>query len=348
MKKRISVLLAATLTAGLALSACGAPPSSAANAPQETATTEQIPVEPTATPAAATALAEDLQARAVEIQHDPDNYTDILRDVPYLDDDLDYHQVDLYGTTSEEVMPVVIEVHGGGFIGGNRENNAAHCIFFAERNYKVVATDYPRIPRDGNFIDAIQDLFVSYQWVADHADDYGFDMSNVILSGDSAGGYYVLLTCAIWNSPELQEYFGVTVPDFQFNGFVTTCPLADIRSMQADLELESGPNAHTAQTIGADLLLNEDLMSHLDFMQSVDPQAFSNIYMLTTPGDDVTGETVQTFDSYLTENGVPHTTISYEGVENELSHTFNISHPEYSESLVANQDMVDYCNSLLE
>lgn len=347
MKKRISILLVAALTTILALSACGTVPSSS-DASQKTATTEQILVDPTATPATTANHAADLLARAAEIQHDPDNYTDILRDVPYLDDDLDYHRVDLYGTSSQEAMPVVIEVHGGGFIGGNRENNTDHCIFFAERGYKVIATDYPRIPRDGNFIDAIQDLFVSYQWMADHADEYGFDVSNVILSGDSAGGYYVLLTCAIWNSPELQEYFGVTVPDFQFNGFVTTCPLADIRSMQADLELESGPNAHTAQTIGADLLMNEELMSHLDLMQSVDPQAFANIYMLTTPGDDVTGKTVQTFDSYLTENGVPHTTVSYEGVENELAHTFNISHPEYPESLVANQDMVTYCNSLLQ
>lgn len=347
MKKRIPVLLAAAFTASLALSACGAAPSSAAGASQETAA-EQVLSEPTATPAATADPAAELLARAAEIQHDPDNYTDILRDVPYLDDGIDYHQVDLYGTSSEEVMPLVIEVHGGGFIGGSRENNTAHSVFFAERGYKVVATDYPRIPRDGDFADAIRDLFASYQWVADHADEYGFDMSNVILSGDSAGGYYVLLTCAVWNSPELQEYFGVTVPDFQFNGFVTTCPGANIRGMQDDLKLESGIHAHTAQTIGEDILLNEDLMSHLDLMQAVDPQVFSGLYILTTPGDEVTGDDVQIFDSYLTENGVPHTTISYEGVENELAHTFNISHPEYPESLVANQDMVDYCNSLLK
>lgn len=212
----------------------------------------------------------------------------------------------------------------------------------------MVATDYPGIPRDGNFTDAIQDLFTSYQWVADHADEYGFDMSNVILSGDSAGGYYVLLTCAIFHSEELQEYFGVTLPNFEFQGFVTTCPVANIRAMQEYLESEEGVLGHAAQKIGADILLDEELMSHLDLMQSVEPQAFEGVYMLTTPDDAVTGEDVQVFDRYLTENNVPHVTVSYDSVENNLVHTFNIGHTGYAESLVANQDMVDYCYSLLQ
>lgn len=298
--------------------------------------------------ARAEAMEQSVLERAAQIQHDPENYSDIILDVPYLDDGEKYHKVDLYGTACAEVMPTLIEVHGGGFIGGSRGNNAKHCIFFAERGYKAVATDYAKIPRNGSFVDAVQDLFASYHWVADHADEYGFDLNNMFLSGDSAGGYYVLLTWAIWQSEELQEYFGVTVPNFTFNGIVTTCPVAELRSMQRDLDMESGPNAHMAKKIGADILLDEDLMSHLDLMTAVPAHIFDNLYMLTTPGDDVTGESVILFDSYLTENGVPHTTVSFEGVENELGHTFNISKADYPESMVANQNMVDFCNALLK
>ena len=343
MKRHFSLFLTFAIAGTLLLSACGNTPTAA---PETSASPESSPT--TSEVAATPEPSQDILAQAATIQHDPDNYTDIVRAVSYLEDDLDYHKVDLYGTSNEEVLPVVIEVHGGAFIGGSRKTNTNHSIFFAERGYKVVATDYPGIPRDGNFTDAIQDLFTSYQWVADHADEYGFDMSNVILSGDSAGGYYVLLTCAIFHSEELQEYFGVTLPNFEFQGFVTTCPVANIRAMQEYLESEEGVLGHAAQKIGADILLDEELMSHLDLMQSVEPQAFEGVYMLTTPDDAVTGEDVQVFDRYLTENNVPHVTVSYDSVENNLVHTFNIGHTGYAESLVANQDMVDYCNSLLQ
>lgn len=39
--------------------------------------------------------------------------------------------------------------------------------------------------------------------------------------------------------------------------------------------------------------------------------------------------------------------ISYDGVENKLGHTFNISYAHYPESKVANQDMTDYLNAHL-
>lgn len=351
MRKKFQILTAAVLATGMLLAGCAKneTPSQSGASQEDAATAATSTAEEKAAESVATSeSADDILARAAEIKHDPENYTDIVRDVPYLDDGETYHAVDLYGTSVEESQPLVIEVHGGGFSGGNRENNTEHCVFFAERGYKVMATDYPRIPRHGSFVDAVRDLFTSYQWAADHAEEYGFDTDHVILSGDSAGGYYVLLSCAIMHSEELQEYFGVTPPAFEFCGYVTTCPEANLRGMQADLELESGPKAHMAQTIGADILLDEDLMSHLDLMQNVDPQTFEGVYMLTTPGDNMTGESVQIFDQYLTDNNVPHTTVSYEGAENKLAHTFNISHPEYPESLVANQDMVDYCNTLIQ
>ncbi len=351
MRKSLSMILACSLAASLAFTGCGQSASTAtpASSATESASEEEV-ISENAAPSATEEPVDDTTEfleKAAAIQNPSEDYADVIRDVAYIDDGEDYHKVDLYGTSSPEKLPVVIEVHGGGFVGGDRAKNTSHCEFFAERGYKVVATDYPRIPRNGDFKDSIQALFTSYQWVADHADEYGFDMSRVLLSGDSAGGYYVLLSCAISNSEELQQYFDITLPSFDFNGYVTTCPLADIRSMQDDLHQDNGPNAHIAQAIGANLLLDEDLMSHLDLMQSVDATAFEGLYMLTTPDDTVTGKAVLTFDQYLTDNNVDHVTVSYDSVENDIGHTFNISHPDFSESKVANQDMVDYCDTLI-
>ena len=65
---------------------------------------------------------------------------DILKDVAYLNDDNVDHLMDLFGTqTAQEPMPVIVEVHGGGYIGGNKEINTDHAVFYAENGYLVVA-----------------------------------------------------------------------------------------------------------------------------------------------------------------------------------------------------------------
>ena len=288
----------------------------------------------------------DLLALAEEIDFDPESYTDIVSNVPYIDDGKDWHLLDLYGTQrSADVAPTVIEVHGGGFISGSKENNADHSIFFAERGYKVIVPEYGKIPNQGDFKSAVQELFAVFHWAEDNADIYGFDLNNIFLSGDSAGGYYTLLCCAIFHSLELQEYFGVTLPGFQFSACVTSCPRTEVRSIREALDSGKGTAGRIAQIIGEELLMDDDLMDHMDLTMCVAPEAFSGLFMNTTPGDKDTGATVLAFDAYLTENGIEHTMISYNGVENELKHTFNISYAHYPESKVANQDMADYLNS---
>lgn len=338
-------LFATALAVMLLLSACNGNMSS--SVPPDSS--KEVTIQVTADPSAETGSSNrDILAIAAEIEFAPENYTDILLDIPYMDDGEEYHLIDLYGTQSgTSTAPTIIEVHGGGFISGTRGNNADHSIFFAERGYKVVVPDYGKVPGDGDFKNAIQELFTVFHWVEENADTYGFDLNNVFLSGDSAGGYYTLLCCAILYSPDLQAYFDVTPPDFQFNACVTSCPRTELSSIRDGLTSGNSVASQIAKKIGEELLLDDDLMNHMDLMINVAPEAFTNLYMMTTPGDTDTGSSVLAFDAYLTEHGVEHTMISYDGVENKLGHTFNISCAHYPESKVANQDMTDYLDAHL-
>jgi len=271
-------------------------------------------------------------------------FDDIISNIAYINDGQTYHMLDIYGSQSvKKATPVVIEVHGGGFIGGTKETNADHSKFFANSGYVVVTPDYIKVPA-GSFVNAIQDLFAAYNWVEANAEKYNFDLNNIFLSGDSAGGYYTLLTDAIMHSESLQEYFGVTPPSFTFTSYITSCPAADILVFQEQYNAGS----FVAKTIGEKLIFDNDLMSHMDLFSNVDPQIFKGIYMLTTPGDTVCGPDTLKFDAYLTKNNVKHTLVSYSGTENDLKHVFNINKPDYVESNLANHNMVDFMDSLLK
>ena len=76
-----------------------------------------------------------------------DSYTDIISDIPYIDDGNENHMLDLYGTSNiSENTPVVVEVHGGGFIGGNKTTNKEHSIILANNGFEVVTPDYVKLP----------------------------------------------------------------------------------------------------------------------------------------------------------------------------------------------------------
>ena len=277
-------------------------------------------------------------------------YRDLTVDIPYIDDGDENHMLDVYGAKEKtEPTKTVVEIHGGGYIGGNKTTNIDHSIVFADAGFVVVTPDYSKLPRGVSYPDVIRELFTIYHWVEEHAEEYHIDTSNIFLSGDSAGGYYVLISMAIMHDPALQEYFGVTVPGYEFSGYVTTCPGTDLLAMRENLgEDKKGPAAYTANTIGAEILMDDELMSHLDLYSCTDPAVFEGLYMMTTPGDTTTGAEVLKLDEYLNENGVAHILNVYESEENKLIHVFNISHTDYVESIKANQDEIDFMNSLLK
>ena len=147
--------------------------------------------------------------------------------------------------------------------------------------------------------------------------------------------------------PELQAYFEVTKPAYDFAAYVTTCPGTDLLAMR-DMLGAPGPAGYTAGRIGEEILNNEDLMSHCDLYSIINPETYPAIYMITTPGDTTTGPETLKFDAFLTEKGVEHTLVSYEDEGSGLVHVFNITKMQYPESQKANADIVAYFDGLLK
>lgn len=269
-----------------------------------------------------------------------------IADVSYIEDGNEVHLLDVFGTEDGTAKPVIIEVHGGGFVGGSKATNTAHSEYLAEKGFAVVTPNYTHMP-DGNFKTVIQELFTVMDWVSVHADEYGFDTDHIFMDGDSAGGCYVLLSALTLHSEELQDYYEVQLPDYEMAGYTLSCPKVDVPVMAEDLEGE-GPNAFTAQTIGEDILLDEDIISHADIYSLIDPETFPSIYFLTTPTDNILYEESVQLDKFLTEKGIDHIYKVYEGSENEIGHVFNVTKVDYAESRQANDDLAEYLLDLCE
>ena len=87
-----------------------------------------------------------------------------------------------------EGSPLLVFLHGGGFLYGDLETHDPSCRLLAERaQVRVLALDY-RLAPEHTFPAAVDDCWSAYQWVAEHAEQLGADPDRLAVGGDSAGG----------------------------------------------------------------------------------------------------------------------------------------------------------------
>jgi acetyl esterase len=84
--------------------------------------------------------------------------------------------------------PVLVYIHGGGWVIGDIPTTDAICRDVANRaECVVVSVDY-RLSPEHKFPIPLNDCFAAVKWVADNAASLGADPGRVAVGGDSAGG----------------------------------------------------------------------------------------------------------------------------------------------------------------
>jgi len=104
---------------------------------------------------------------------------------------LDMH-LDVYQVPSAKPTPVVIQLHGGGWIRGDRPGGSGSFGSFFAAGMSVVAVQY-RNAIDAPAPAAIEDVRCAIAWVKANAKKYNFDPDKVITWGGSAGGHLALM-----------------------------------------------------------------------------------------------------------------------------------------------------------
>ena len=104
---------------------------------------------------------------------------------------MDMH-LDVYQVASDKPTPVVIQIHGGGWIRGDRPSGSGSFGPFFAAGMSVVAVQY-RNAIDAPAPAAVEDVLCAMAWVKANAKKYNFDANRVIPWGGSAGGHLALM-----------------------------------------------------------------------------------------------------------------------------------------------------------
>ncbi|MEE2059678.1 alpha/beta hydrolase [Rhodococcus artemisiae] len=90
--------------------------------------------------------------------------------------------------------PVVLYLHGGGFIGGSIDVADEPCRAVANGTGAIVVSAEYRLAPEHPFPAAPDDAYAALIWVAARIADFGGDPDNIVLAGDSAGGNLAAVT----------------------------------------------------------------------------------------------------------------------------------------------------------
>ncbi len=104
------------------------------------------------------------------------------------------NKLDLYvHWNSTKPHPVMIYIHGGGWMAGTKEQSMFAFLPYIEWGWDVVNVEY-RLASVSLAPAAVEDCRCALRWVFDHAAEYNFDTSRVVVTGGSAGGHLALTT----------------------------------------------------------------------------------------------------------------------------------------------------------
>ncbi len=103
-------------------------------------------------------------------------------------------QLDLYQPkNSKHKTPLVVLVHGGGWMHGYRQNLAPLAMGLAKNGYVAAVISY-RLSPEAKYPAAIQDAKAAVRWLRSNAQKYGLDANHIAIAGGSAGGQIASLT----------------------------------------------------------------------------------------------------------------------------------------------------------
>jgi acetyl esterase/lipase len=141
-------------------------------------------------------------------EKEPYQRVKVERDVKY--GSADRHLLDLFmPETNPAARPVLIYIHGGGFVAGNKRNPGSpfydNIMLWAVNNGFVGVNATYRLAPASPWPAAAEDMAAIVQWVSQKIGERGGDPARIFLMGQSAGAVHV---ASYVSHPELHKVKG--------------------------------------------------------------------------------------------------------------------------------------------
>ena len=276
-------------------------------------------------------------------QTPPENVVKV-KDVEYLDDGNPYHKFDVFypeGTIPKEGLPVIIDIHGGGWMYASKDLNEYYCMELANKGYCVFSISYRLVP-DVTVYEQIKDCTDALAYINSNMKNYPANKKTVMLTGDSAGGQLALYSTILNNNPDARKIFGTVDTKLNIKCLLLTSPVTYAKS-------GGWFSIYTKKMWGEDYKTKAaynymDLDEIMELANNMPPT-----YFITSSGDTLAHDQTVNAYNYFADKGyeceIQDFTDLREG--KKLPHVFSVLDPfdEYGQKAIDNA--LDYYQKAL-
>lgn len=265
----------------------------------------------------------------------PDGVTEIT-DVAYIDDGNYGHMLDIYypqGVTGK--LPVIINIHGGGFVYGDKKYNKAFGFHLAKRGFIVFNINYRLVLNDTKVPGQIQDVMSAINWISRNHPKYPANIERAYIVGDSAGGVLAVMAAMLSQRERMQGIFHVLPANMSFRALGIISGLMNfdkddfkyrgLRSVCFDRGYK-----------------RQEYYECMIFRNTHEMRNLPPVFLITSEEDELRDMTLD-FIRTLEKFNIKHELKDYsKGGNKRLGHIFCVQFPEYEESNVAIDNMVRF------
>lgn len=276
-------------------------------------------------------------------QTPPENVVKV-KDVEYLDDGNPYHKFDVFypeGTIPKEGLPVIIDIHGGGWMYASKDLNEYYCMELANKGYCVFSISYRLVP-DVTVYEQIKDCTDALAYINSNMKNYPANKKTVMLTGDSAGGQLALYSTILNNNPDAREIFGTVDTKLNIKCLLLTSPVTYAKS-------GGWFSIYTKKMWGEDYKAKAaynymDLDEIMELANNMPPT-----YFITSSGDTLAHDQTVNAYNYFADKGYECEIQDFTDLKDgkKLPHVFSVLDPfdEYGQKAINNA--LDYYQKAL-
>lgn len=166
----------------------------------------------------------ELLAMAILKRPVPDDVT-LTKRVKYGEGKAQYINFLIPEKKTDEKRPLFLYIHGGGFISGVTDMRNTYISSWAKQGFVCASVSYTYAP-EKIFPEQLHEVFSAVDFIFDNASRYGIDTDNIIVAGESAGGYYISYLSACCADKSLYDKLHINFrhrDDFSIKAMVSIC-----------------------------------------------------------------------------------------------------------------------------
>ena len=133
----------------------------------------------------------------------------------------------------DKKKPLFIYIHGGGWISGVTPMRNRYISQWAQKGFFTASIGYTWAP-DAVYPTQLKEIFTALDQILDTADENNFDIENIVIAGESAGGYYISYVASCLNDKSILDALGIDFKHFgrvKIKALVSICGCFDLQRL---------------------------------------------------------------------------------------------------------------------